>query len=118
MRITVRQLRLIINEALLCEYTPSPNVTLYHRSYVKFDVGQVLTAQKDLKTGKHWLASRRCERDLEDYRKKHHPELPSRFDCVYATLEPRSRFLNKGYLYAVEPIGKMFVADSTLIDQW
>jgi hypothetical protein len=109
-------LRLLIQDILL-EYDVAPNATLYHRSDVKFKVGDVLTAQKDPKTGEHWLASRRAEKDLEAYRKKNHPDLPSRFNCIYASFSPRSRFLGKGRLYAIEPIGKTFVADSKIIDQ-
>ena len=109
-------LRLLIQDILL-EYDVASNVTLYHRSDVKFKVGDVLTAQKDPKTREHWLASKRAEKDLEAYRRKHHPNLPSRFNCIYASFSPRSRFLSKGHLYAIEPIGKTFVTDSTIIDQ-
>lgn len=45
-----------------------------------------------------------------------HLILPSRLHCVYSSLIPRSRFVDKGYLYRVKPTGRIFVADSTLID--
>ena len=60
--------------------------------------------------------SRAFEKQLEKFRQVKYPDLPSRLNCVYATFKPRSRFLRKGYLYRVKPIGKTHVADSELID--
>lgn len=102
--------------SLLLEYEVTDRLTLYHRSHKDFNVGDVLMAQTDPKTGHHWLASKNSEQQLEHYRQKNHPELPSRFNCVFATFNPRSNFLGKGKLYAVRPMGRAFVADSTLID--
>jgi hypothetical protein len=117
MHLRLGTLRRLIRESILLEYDVSPNATLYHRSPIDFKVGDVLTAQKDPKTGQHWLASKRSEQALERYRQQNHPDLPSRFDCVFASFNPRSRFLGKGKLYAIKPEGKMFVTDSNLIDQ-
>ncbi len=111
-----RNLQRLIREILL-EYSVNPSSTLYHRSPHDFKVGDILTAQMDPKTGEHWLASKEVERDLEKLRKKSYPDLPSRFNCVYLSFVPRSRFLAKGKLYAVEPIGKMHVVNSQIIDE-
>jgi hypothetical protein len=117
MEIKVRDLRKLIREALFLEYTLSNNVTLYHRSPKKFKVGDTLTAQVDPATGNHWLAKKQYEKEMEEYRKKHYPNLPSRFNCIYSSFSPRSRFIGKGYLYAVKPIGKTHITDSKIIDQ-
>ncbi len=117
MRLSVGQLRSLLREELMLEYDVQPGVRLYHRSYVKFKIGDVLTAQKDPKTGQHWLMSHEHEQALERVRKQLHPDLPSRLDCVYASFVPHSRFLNKGHLYVIEPVGKVFVTDSRIIDE-
>ena len=111
-----RNLQRLIREILL-EYTVNPASTLYHRSHKDFKVGDILTAQMDPKTGRHWLASKNVELDLESLRKREYPDLPSRFNCVYLSFVPRSRFLAKGKLYAVEPIGKTHVVNSQIIDE-
>ncbi len=117
MKIKVADLRKLIREALLLEYTLSNDVTLYHRSPQKFKVGDILTAQTDPATGKHWLEKKQYEREMEDYRKKNHPNLPSRLNCIFSSFHPRSRFIGKGRLYAVKPIGKIHIVDSKIIDQ-
>lgn len=117
MRIRLGELRRLIWEALLLEYTVSPDATLYHRSPQRFKVGDILTAQVDPATGKHWLAKKQYEREMEEVRKQQFPNLPSRLDCIFASFHPRSRFLGKGFLYAVRPVGRMHVTDSKLIDE-
>lgn len=91
------------------------DVTLYHRSQHLFKVGDEISAsnneRKNITPGKEY------EICLEDYRKEHHPNLPSRLECVYATLTPSSRFNAYGHLYMVKPMGKMFVTNSYLIDE-
>ena len=111
-----RNLQILIRE-ILQEYAVNPASTLYHRSSHDFKVGDILTAQADPKTGQHWLASKNVEKDLESLRKRDYPDLPSRFNCVYLSFVPRSRFLNKGKLYAVEPIGQMHCVNSQIIDE-
>jgi len=101
---------------LVLEYKPHSNNTFYHRSYKKFKVGDILSAQKEEKTGQHWLADKNTEKALEQYRLENCPNKPSRFNCVYASFIPRSRFVNKGFLYEIEPIGNMHVADANIID--
>lgn len=113
---SARSLQRLIREILL-EYSVNPASTLYHRSSHDFKVGDILTAQMDPKTGQHWLASKAVEKDLESLRKREYPDLPSRFNCVYLSFVPRSRFLAKGKLYAVEPIGKTHVVNSQIIDE-
>jgi hypothetical protein len=103
----------ILLEQLLNEI--SENTPLYHRSMRKMNVGDVIEIPKD-DTGKHGLASKMGEIALEQERKEIAPNAPSRLNCVYSSLIPRSRFVDKGYLYRVKPTGKIFVADSTLID--
>lgn len=94
----------------------SSNSTLYHRSMHKFKVGDKITSQKN-KDGIHWLENQSMEIALESFRKDNFPALPSRFNCVYLSVIPRSRFTDKGYLYTVRPIGKYFMTDSLLIDK-
>jgi hypothetical protein len=111
-----KNLQILIRE-ILQEYTVNPASTLYHRSSHDFKVGDTLTAQMDPKTGQHWLASKETERTLERIRKESYPDLPSRLNCVYLSFVPRSRFLNKGKLYAVEPLGKTHCVNSQIIDE-
>lgn len=63
------------------------------------------------------MADRDVEQQLEQYRAENHPSLPSRLDCVYASFVPRSRFVSKGYLYEVRPVGATHIADSNIIDE-
>ncbi|MCK9575752.1 MAG: hypothetical protein WC979_02610 [Candidatus Pacearchaeota archaeon] len=93
----------------------SNNSTLYHHSMAKFKVGDVITSQKN-GDGVHWLANDPMEIGLEFFRKKHYPDRPSRFDCVYSSIIPRTRFSDKGYLYVVQPVGSLFMTDSMIID--
>jgi len=116
MKVRLSELREFLRQALL-EYNISPKATLYHRSIADFKPGTILTARKRPETGQHWLASREHERKLEEYRTTKHPELPSRFECVYGSFHPRSRFLDKGKLYAIQPIGRTFTTNSNLIDE-
>jgi hypothetical protein len=99
---------------LICEL--SENSTLYHRSPIKLKVGDTIMPKKD-KDGSHWLQSKVSEIALEELRKREYQDRPSRFTCIYATAHPRSRFVDKGYLYAIKPIGKVFMTDSNLIDK-
>ena len=104
----------LLLEQLLNEI--STNTPLYHRSLRKMNVGDAIEIPKDLTTNKHYLANKMGELALEQERKEIAPDAPSRLNCVYSSLIPRSRFVDKGYLYRVKPTGKIFVADSTLID--
>lgn len=97
-------------------YELSSNSTLFHRSMHKFNVGDVIKPKLDNK-GNHWLQSSSMEIALEKLRQKDFKDRPSRFNCVYTSVIPRSRFVDKGYLYVVEPIGNIFMTDSRLIDQ-
>lgn len=103
----------LLLEQLLSEI--STNTPLYHRSLRKMNVGDAIEIPKD-DTGKHYLTSKIGELALEQERKEIAPDAPSRLNCVYSSLIPRSRFVDKGYLYRVKPTGRIFVADSTLID--
>ena len=80
------------------------------------NVGDVIEIPKDLTTNKHYLANKMGELAMEQERLLEAPDAPSRLNCVYSSLIPRSRFVDKGYLYRVKPTGRIFVADSTLID--
>lgn len=93
----------------------SENVTLYHRSHYPMKVGDVIKSKRD-EDGKHWLEDIPSEIGMEYYRKKNFPDKPSRLSCVYSSVIPRSRFVDKGILYVVKPRGKIHVADSTIID--
>ena len=104
----------LLLEQLLNEI--STNTPLYHRSLRKMNVGDVIEIPKDLTTNKHYLANKMGELAMEQERLLEAPDAPSRLNCVYSSLIPRSRFVDKGYLYRVKPTGRIFVADSTLID--
>ena len=104
----------LLLEQLLNEI--STNTPLYHRSLRKMNVGDAIEIPKDLTTNKHSLANKMGELALEQERLLEAPDAPSRLNCVYSSLIPRSRFVDKGYLYRVKPTGRIFVADSTLID--
>ena len=104
----------LILEQLLSEI--SANTPLYHRSMRKMNVGDVIEIPKESASGKHYLASKMGEIALEQERKEFAPNAPSRLNCVYSSLIPRSRFVDKGYLYRVKPTGRIFTADSSLID--
>lgn len=104
----------LLLEQLLSEI--STNTPLYHRSLRKMNVGDVIEIPKDLTTNKHYLANKMGELAMEQERLLEAPDAPSRLNCVYSSLIPRSRFVDKGYLYRVKPTGRIFVADSTLID--
>ena len=103
----------LILEQLLSEI--NANTPLYHRSMRKMNVGDAIEIPKN-DTGKHGLASKMGEIALEQERKEIAPDAPSRLNCVYSSLIPRSRFVDKGYLYRVKPTGRIFTADSSLID--
>ncbi len=94
----------------------SENVTLYHRSKYPMKVGDVVKPKKD-EDGKHWLEHVPAEIALELMRRKDFSNKPSRFNCVYSSVIPRSRFVDKGTLYVVKPRGKMLVTNSALIDE-
>ena len=104
----------LLLEQLLNEI--STNTPLYHRSLRKMNVGDVIEIPKDLTTNKHYLSNKMGELAMEQERLLEAPDAPSRLNCVYSSLIPRSRFVDKGYLYRVKPTGRIFVADSTLID--
>ena len=104
----------LLLEQLLREI--STNTPLYHRSMRKMNVGDAIEIPKETSSGKHHLASKMGELALEEERKEIAPNAPSRLSCVYSSLIPRARFVDKGYLYRVKPTGRIFVADSTLID--
>ena len=90
----------------------SQNATLYHRSTVKYNVGDEIKPQ-----GREYVKKSLFERALEAFRKKYFPNAPSRFDCVFASVVPRSRFRTKGYLYTVKlGSGNYLMTNSYLID--
>jgi ribosomal protein S17 len=116
MRLTLSELRSHIN-SLLQEYKIQPNVTLYHRSQNNYKVGDVISPGDIEGTSKFRSSKSDIEIELESYRKKNFPDLPSRLTCVYASLVPHSRFLSKGKLYVIEPIGITHTTNSRLIDR-
>ena len=108
------KLKNILQENLLVEL--SERNTLYHWSRKKMKMGDTIKPPRD-KTGSHWLSKISMEVLLEEYRKNKFPNRPSRFNCIYSSLIPRSRFVDKGYLYVIKPIGNMFMTNSLLIDE-
>jgi hypothetical protein len=107
------KLKDILLEILLKEI--DEKTTLYHRSPIKLKEGDTIKPNKD-ESGHHWLESKFAESALEFLRQEENPNAPSRFDCVYSSVIPRSRFVDKGYLYEIKPKGKIHIADSSIID--
>ena len=101
------------NEYIINEL--SNNSTLYHRTTEKLKVGDIIKPNKT--KGTHWLEKNNMELALEGLREQKYSKKPSRFSCIFSSVIPRSRFVDKGYLYTIRPIGKMHMPDSTLIDQ-
>lgn len=99
--------------ALLLEYDLQPGVRVYHRSPRIMKPGDIVESRKT--NGRHWLTDKWSELALERYRKERHSDLPSRLDCVYGTLTPRSRFLSKGHLHVIEPIGSIIDGASEIV---
>lgn len=97
-----------------CLLELSENSTLYHYSEKKMKVGDVIKPRKV--KGTHWLAKNVEEITLEHLRKTEFSDKPSRLESIYTSVIPRSRFVDKGYLYVVKPQGNFFMTDSTLID--
>lgn len=108
------KLKNILLEQLLAEI--NENTPLYHRSLRKMVVGDAIEIHKEPSDGKQHLTTKMGEIAMEQLRKEKAPNAPSRLNCVYSSLIPRSRFVDKGYLYRIKPTGKIFMADSTLID--
>ncbi len=94
----------------------SNDTSLYHRSPIKLKVGDKIVKPKT-KDGKNWMASKPFELAMEAERKQYFPDKPSRMDCVYSSLVPRSRFIDKGYLYRIKPTGRIHITDSTWLDK-
>ena len=92
------------------------NNALYHRSSITLTPGERVKIPIT-KEGTHWLANHKSEIALEMLRREDFPDKPSRFNCVYSTVVPRSRFIDKGFLYRVRPTGRTHIADSTYIDK-
>lgn len=84
----------------------SEKTILYHRSLEVFANGQILEPVSKHKEG-HWLKSQYQEKMLEKFREKYAPDKPSRFNCIFCSIVPRSIFLTKGVLYEVKPIGNI-----------
>jgi hypothetical protein len=107
----IKLLDSLLVESLLKEI--SEKTPLYHRSLKKLEVGEKIKPNNSSEGFLYKLS----ELALEEERKITAPDAPSRLNCIYSSLIPRSRFVDKGYLYIIKPIGKIFVADSTLIDK-
>jgi len=104
-----------VSESYLCEINES--TTLYHRSTKEFQPGDILDSKYVKQNGKHWLENITSELELEKFRKNNYPDRPSRFDSVFLSVVPKARFLSKGFLYEVKPIGDIFVTNSQTIDK-
>ena len=108
----------ILREMRLDEITR--DTVLYHRSMDKYKMGDIINPEKRPEAEKgesHWLSKKFTEKKLEEYRKKINPNAPSRFNCVFFSIVPRSAFTGKGYLYEVKPKGKFLVTLSYLINK-
>jgi hypothetical protein len=94
----------------------SENNTLYHRSFKEMAPGEIIKPSTK-ETGEHTYLNTPFEYALEEYRKDNFPDRPSRLNSIYSSITPRSRFQSKGFLYEVQPLGKMFMTNSQLIDE-
>jgi len=110
------RLKQVLLEMLLEEITE--RTTIYHRSPIKLNVGDTVKPKLTGKGNAHWLSEKKTEQALEQIRLQDFPDKPSRLQCVYSSLIPRSRFVDKGYLYVVKPVGKVHVTDSKIIDDY
>jgi hypothetical protein len=72
---------------------------LYHRSQKEFEPGDFYGDLPLRQTAEH-------EDFIEKFRKKYAPDKPSRLNCIYCSVVPRSVYIPKGKLYEVFPIGK------------
>ncbi len=97
----------LLLEQLLNEI--STNTPLYHRSLRKMNVGDAIEIPKDLTTNKHYLANKMGELALEQERKEIAPDAPSRLNCVYSSLIPRSRFVE--HVRIARELGQKIVVD-------
>jgi len=102
------------NYRLLKEVNES--TVLYHRSLEELEPGTILDPADKFTTKGHWLSNNFIEQKLELFRQKFAPDKPSRFNCVYASVIPRSAFLGKGYLYEISPIGPTHTTMAYYID--
>ena len=141
-------LKSLIRESLLNERSTLPaGVDLYHRSSKTFKVGDIIdgsyaskvrnasTAEIALERIRKSKIERSWQRDWKyknppKGRGKKRVEIPappipddfdtgpSRLTSVFASLIPRSRFMNYGKLYRVKIVGDVYkIADSRLIDE-
>jgi len=94
----------------------SQNTILYHRSDKSFKPGQILDPS-DVHGDDHWLKSKSTEVVLEKFRQEFAPDKPSRFNCIYCSVVPRSVFVSRKNLYEVRPIGKTHIALAYLINE-
>jgi len=105
-----------INEVLLLEI--SNDTVLYHRSFDKFEVGNIINPSKKFTDQTpHRLSSSKYEQEFEKYRKENYPDVPSRLNCVYTSIVPNSAFKGRGFLYEVKPIGKFHLTMAWLINE-
>jgi hypothetical protein len=145
---SITLLRRLIKETLLQERSTLPeSVDLYHRSLKTFKVGDFIEGSfsssyrnsSDAEIAMEQIRREKLERKWqEDWRIKNPPKgrgkkkveipappMPSEFDkglsrigSVFASLVPRSRFMNYGKLYRVRIVGDLYkIADSRLIDK-
>ena len=141
-------LRPLIREMLLIERsTLPPGVDLYHRSGKTFKVGDIIDGSYASKSRNASIAEialemiRKSEIEKSwqnDWRSKNPPKGrgkkrveipappvpddfdtgPSRLTSVFASLVPRSRFMNYGKLYRVKIVGDVYkIANSRIIDE-
>jgi hypothetical protein len=95
----------------------SNKTLVYHRSSHPMKIGDIIVSKKNPESKKHWMESVEAEIGLELYRRDEFSNKPSRLNCIYSSIIPRSRFSYKGNLYVVRPYGKVHVGDSAIIDK-
>ena len=92
----------------------SNDTVLYHRSFKKYNVGDVISPNESA-TG-HYGNLSDMEVYMEAYRQEFHPEAPPRGKCIYCSVVPNSAFYGKGIIYEVKPRGKFLVTLASLIN--
>jgi len=92
----------------------------YHRSFNQFSVGKVLdpiTRFGTISDKKHPYRESLVFSKLEDFREKYHLDKPSRFSCIFCTMIPNSAYKDRGNLYEVDVIGRIYTTNGFYINK-
>lgn len=107
-------IRQLVRSELLREV--SEGSLLYHRSEKELEPGQVIDGEGHGRNAHRQKSN--AEKAFEKFRSRKFPGLPSRFDAVFLSPTPRSRFNKMGDLYTAKIKGRYHVADSRMFDAY